>query len=370
MPNRLYVEASTPLTEYPNGILSVADTQDGDGKWLTGIDYESDLCGPDTSIAGLLCAAPPGTNEVQTVSITGSPTGGTWTLTFFGETTAPISRTATNTQVQNAIIDAITAFQTGDVVVTGTAPNFTLTYGGQYAATDMPQPTAAHTFTGGTSPNVAVATTTAGVRTPKVSSEESGVSSSDPFTLYTLRACRGIGDYDRAKERAVNLLRGAEQRGVEKGLWSIMTANGAGATDLTIGGAGVKPEIGVAVLEYWASQNYGGTPVVHAPRDIASLLATRSTIERRGNHMETQLGAPVVAGGGYAKTGINLAAPVAGEAWVFITGAVRLWRGTANVKGPLFTQGASMDNTQVVLAERSYLIATDCLLAGIRVTLS
>jgi hypothetical protein len=368
MPNRLYVDASD-VAEYPNGLLSVADIKEGDGKWLTGIDYESDLCGPDTSIAGLLCAAPPGTNEVQTVTITGAPTGGTFTLSAYGETTAPIARNATNAQVQ-AALEALQAFSPGDVVVTGTAPNFTLTYGGQYAAQDVVQPTAAHTFTGGTTPGVTVATTTPGVRTPKVSQEESATSSADPFTLYVLRACRGIGDYNRAGSRAQALLRGAEQRGVEKGLWSIMTASGAGATDLTIGGAGVKPEIGVAVLEYWAAQQYGGTPTIHAPRDIASLLATRNTIERRGSHMETQLGARVAAGGGYAKTGINLAAPVAGEAWLFVTGGVRLWRGTSNIKGPFFTQGAAMDNTEVVLAERSYLVATDCLLAGIRVTLS
>lgn len=366
MPNRLYIPA-TDVAEYPNGLLSVADITDGDGKWLTGVEYESDLCGPDLNIANLLCAPPNGTNEVQTATITGSPTGGTWTITAFGETTSTLSRTASAAQVQ-AALEALQAFSPGDVTVGGTGP-WTITFTGQYAAQDVPLMTAAHTFTGGTSPNVAIATTTPGSRTAKVTSEENGTTSADPFTLFVLRACRGIGDYDRAKTRAQALLRGAEQRGVEKGLWSIMTAVGAGATDLS-GASAVKPEVGVATLEYWASQMYGGTPTIHVPRDIASILATKNTIERRGNHMETQLGAPVAAGGGYAKTGINAVAPVAGEAWIFVTGGVRLWRGTSNVKGPLFTQGAAMDNTQLVLAERSYMVATDCLLAGLKVTLS
>lgn len=365
MANRLYVD-STPLAPYPNGLLSLADITEGDGKWQTGVDYESDACGADLNIANLLCAPPTGTNEVQTVSITGAPTGGTFTLTVYGETTAPLARNATNAQVQ-AALEALTPFQPGDVVVTGTAPNFTLTYGGAYAATNVDQPTAAHTFTGGTTPGVTVATTTPGTRTSKITNENSGTSSADAFTLYSLRACRGIGDWERAGTRANNLLQAGEQRGVEKALWSIM--NAGGATDLTIGGAGVKPEIGLAVLEYWAAQKYGGTPVIHAPRDVGSLLATRNATERRGNHFESQLGAPVVNGGGYAKTGIGGAAAPAGEAWLFVTGAVRIWRGTTNLRGPFFVQ-TPQDNTQVAMAERSYLIATDCLLAGIRVTLS
>lgn len=366
MPNRLYIPA-TDVAEYPNGLLSVADITDGDGKWLTGVEYESDLCGPDLNIANLLCAPPNGTNEVQTATITGAPTGGTWTITAYGETTSTLSRTASAAQVQ-AALEALQAFSPSDVTVGGTGP-WTITFTGQYAAQDVPLMTAAHTFTGGTSPNVAIATTTPGSRTPKVTQEENGTTSADPFTLFVLRACRGIGDYERASSRAQALLRGAEQRGVEKGVWSIMTAVGAGAVDLT-GASAVKPEVGLATLEYWASQFYANTPTIHVPRDVGSILSTKGAIERHGNHMESGLGAKVSAGGGYAKTGINAAAPVSGEAWMFVTGGVRLWRGTANIKGPLFTQGAAMDNTQVVLAERSYMAAMDCILAGIRVTVT
>jgi hypothetical protein len=44
-------------------------------------------------------------NQVQTLTMTGSPTGGTFTLTFNGQTTAPIAHNASN----NAIRDALTA---------------------------------------------------------------------------------------------------------------------------------------------------------------------------------------------------------------------------------------------------------------------
>jgi hypothetical protein len=45
----------------------------------------------------------PGTAEVQTVTVTGSPTGGTFTLTFDGQTTAPIAYNAAAATVQTAL---------------------------------------------------------------------------------------------------------------------------------------------------------------------------------------------------------------------------------------------------------------------------
>lgn len=363
----MYVDPPV-LREYPYGLLSVADTKEGDGHWQTGIDYESDLCGADLNTAGLYCMAPAGTNEVQTLAVTGTPTGGTYTLTFNGETTTALAYNATAPVVQ-AALEALVAFQPGDVVVSGTYPSYNLTFGGAYAASNVPQITSTAALTGGTTPGVTMATSVAGVRTPKITTENSGVSSADPFTLYALRACRSIGDWQRATERANNLLQAGEQRGIEKAVWALMTASGAGASDLTVGGAAVKPDVGLGVLEYWAAQHYGGVPTVHIPRDVGSILATRLGFSQHGNHMETKMGTLVAAGGGYSKVGINAVSGLAGEAWMFITGTVRLWRGTANIKGPLMVQ-TNMDNTEVVLAERSYLAAYDCLLAGIRVLVS
>lgn len=102
-----------------------------------------------------------GVNEVQTVSITGTPTGGTYTLTFDGQTTTAIAYNANNTTIQNALV-ALSNVDAGDITVTGTYPNFTLTFGGQYQTENVPQVTATPSLTGGTAPTVAVATTTPG----------------------------------------------------------------------------------------------------------------------------------------------------------------------------------------------------------------
>jgi hypothetical protein len=106
-----------------------------------------------------------GTDEVQTVTVTGTPTGGTYTLTFSGQTTAGIAFDAAAAAVQSALV-ALSNLAPGDVVCAG-GPHpgtpVTVTFGGAYDGVDVPQMTAsAAGLTGGTSPAVAVTTTTPG----------------------------------------------------------------------------------------------------------------------------------------------------------------------------------------------------------------
>jgi hypothetical protein len=100
-------------------------------------------------------------NEAQTVSITGVPTGGSFTLTFDGQTTAAIAWNANAAAVQSALV-ALSNIDAGDVTVTGTNPNFTVTFGGQYLYRDVPTMTKTASLTGGTAPNVTIATTATG----------------------------------------------------------------------------------------------------------------------------------------------------------------------------------------------------------------
>lgn len=102
-----------------------------------------------------------GTDEVQTITITGTPTGGNFTLTFDGQTTGNIAHNANAAAVQ-AALDALSNVDPGDIVVTGTNPAFTLTFGGQYNDVNVPQTTATAALTGGSTPSVTAATTTQG----------------------------------------------------------------------------------------------------------------------------------------------------------------------------------------------------------------
>lgn len=106
-----------------------------------------------------------GTDEVQTVTVTGTPTGGTYTLTFSGQTTSGIAFNAAASAVQSAL-EALSNIASGDVVCAG-GPHpgtpITVTFGGAYDGVDVPQMTAsAAGLTGGTSPAVTVSTTTPG----------------------------------------------------------------------------------------------------------------------------------------------------------------------------------------------------------------
>jgi hypothetical protein len=107
-----------------------------------------------------------GTDEVQTVTITGTPTGGTYTLTFSGQTTTGIAYNAAASAVQSAL-EALSNITPGDIVCAGGPhPGTPVTVsfgGGSYDGSDVPQMTAsAAGLTGGTSPAVTVTTTTPG----------------------------------------------------------------------------------------------------------------------------------------------------------------------------------------------------------------
>lgn len=108
------------------------------------------------------------TREVQTVTITGSPTGGTFTLSLdrngVTRTTTALPYNATIAQVQ-AALEALDNIGAGNVVVTGgplPGSAITVTFGGALGSENVNQMTAAHAFTGGTTPAIAVATTTQG----------------------------------------------------------------------------------------------------------------------------------------------------------------------------------------------------------------
>ncbi len=104
-----------------------------------------------------------GSDEVQTVTISGGPTGGSFTLSFGGATTATLAHNAAASAVQSAL-EALSTIGTANVSVTGSAGGpYTVTFINARGKANQPQMTAAHTFTGGTTPSIAVATTTEGV---------------------------------------------------------------------------------------------------------------------------------------------------------------------------------------------------------------
>lgn len=103
-------------------------------------------------------------NEIQTLSISGAPTGGTFTLTYSGQTTAAINHDANAGAVQ-AALEALSNISSGDVVCAGgplPGDPITITFQGSLANTDVALITSTDSLTGGTDPASAIAETRKG----------------------------------------------------------------------------------------------------------------------------------------------------------------------------------------------------------------
>lgn len=111
-----------------------------------------------------------GTTAVQTITIGGTPTSGTFTLTFGGFTTAAITWSNVNATLVSNIdtaLEALPNIGTGGVTtavgtMTAGIGTITVTFAGNNAVRVQPTMTATSSLVG-TAPTVSVATTTPGV---------------------------------------------------------------------------------------------------------------------------------------------------------------------------------------------------------------
>jgi RHS repeat-associated protein len=127
-------------------------------------------------------------DALQTVKLTGSPTGGTFTLTFGGQTTSGIAYNASASTVQTALA-ALSSVGSGNVVVSpavngGWEVRFTGSLGGLFQ-TQMTANSSG--LTGGTSPSVVVATISLGGDAGNV------VDTTDPKGLVSRRYSDPLG---------------------------------------------------------------------------------------------------------------------------------------------------------------------------------
>lgn len=98
---------------------------------------------------------PGGTNHETTFTLTGAPTGGTFTLTYSSQTTAALPYNATAAQVQTAL-EALSNIDEGEVDVSGgpllSAPIVVKYYGKLVGV--VTNPTVTPSFTGGSTPTL------------------------------------------------------------------------------------------------------------------------------------------------------------------------------------------------------------------------
>ncbi len=154
---------SDPVRSAPNWVGDYFDARDHILPFAMKLDVASFPRRDGVIVTVGAAGAQGGVDEVQTVSITGTPTGGTFTLTWSGQITAAIAYNADAAAVQ-AALEALSNINVGDVKVYGNNPNFTVVFGGSLGKQNVAAMTASGaSLTGGTSPGVTIATTVGGV---------------------------------------------------------------------------------------------------------------------------------------------------------------------------------------------------------------
>lgn len=196
------------------------------------------------------------------------------------------------------------------------------------------------------------------------------------FAAYGGVTCKTIGlDRGEMLSETERVFRTGESTAVERALMAQRFRANADANhgwpapvDLTPVGGAVRPAVGVALLEGYASSVYVGVPTLHLPITIASLLLAVDGMAYVGDHLFTKTGSKVVAGAGYdfPNTGPTGANAAAGEKWLYATGEVYVAR-----SAEISQQAINFETNEVtVLAERGYIVAVDCFTAAVRVTVA
>jgi len=149
------------------GGRDVTDAYLGAVSWAGDLEFYARFNAMLTLMYGALglkyVKTPGGTNHVTLYTMTGAPTGGTFTLTYSAQVTTALPYNASAAQIQ-AALEALSNIGEGEVDVTGglnIGTTFTVTWYGTLAGVIV-NPTVTPTFTGGSTPALTPTNATVG----------------------------------------------------------------------------------------------------------------------------------------------------------------------------------------------------------------
>lgn len=202
-----------------------------------------------------------------------------------------------------------------------------------------------------------------------------GIADATPITVVGTWTCSLVGfTVEEAQRRARQHLELGEQHAVERALWTGEGENGprlAHPDTVNLGEVHCVTDL-LSVLEAYANTHAVGETVLHAPRAVLPYLVDNGVVIQvgGGSRLETVYGLKVAGGAGYtgANTGPDGTPAPAGSWWVYMTGAMKIWRGPV-VMPPDPTAGFSRCNNEMIaLAERQYMVGWDCFTVGVLFT--
>lgn len=134
------------------------------GQWIAYAPPGAIITGGSGLTKGSSYLLDHGTDEVQTATITGTPTGGTFQLSYGGVASASIAYNAASATVQTAL-EGISTIGAGNITVSGSAGGpYTITFKNALGGGDVSLLTlSTNALTGGTTPSVNIVETTPGV---------------------------------------------------------------------------------------------------------------------------------------------------------------------------------------------------------------
>ena len=201
-----------------------------------------------------------------------------------------------------------------------------------------------------------------------------------PFTPYVKFDCALVG-MDEALKIATDALAQSESWQVERAFWTglvdgrilafpHLAANAEvldaqsielqSAASVVVTGAAVDVATGLGLLEAALADCYNGVGVIHVPVKLLPTLQAYDLVIVQGGKLRTLNGNFVAVGGGYPGTSPSGAAPATGEAWMYATGAVFMYRGDVKIPADKISSVNRTTNTREMIAERTYVLGWDC----------
>lgn len=201
-----------------------------------------------------------------------------------------------------------------------------------------------------------------------------------PFTAYAKFDC-SLAGMDDALKIANDALAQSESWQVERAFWTglvdgrvvafphlaatagVLDAQGVelqDPTSIVVTGAAVDVATGLGLLETALADCYNGVGVIHVPVKLLPTLQAWGLVVAQSGKLRTLNGNLVAVGGGYPGSSPSGVSPATGEAWMYATGAVFMYRGDVKVPSDKVSSINRTTNTREMIAERTYVLGWDC----------
>lgn len=197
---------------------------------------------------------------------------------------------------------------------------------------------------------------------------------SGPINIYWGFSAKSVAAESIDLEgRVLSGLTAGESAGIESAIWHGLDGGSSlmGSDTEILTPSAVPLARGIGLLEKYFWRQYGGTPVLHTPRDVAELAAEKQLIQA-GAKLTTILGS-TWSFGNYPNVGVTGVAAEPGTAWIVASGQVQVHRGDIEAYGVEWNErGDGFDartNQVFMLAQRTDVVSWDGITAAVLIQL-